>query len=108
MTSLTPLKSDCSMALEQCIKDCNLLKASIKEISGLEKCEELAQLCIIACAECLHACESARLDRGKMMVACAEACKLCVSECEKHNSEESKRCAIACRNCLEELEHVLA
>ncbi|MDR7127874.1 hypothetical protein J2X69_000202 [Algoriphagus sp. 4150] len=110
MTSLIPLKSDCSEALGQCIKECQYLIASIKdkEIAGLEKCEELAQLCIEACAECIDACESARLDRGKMMLACVEACKNCASECEKHDLVECDRCAGACNECLEELGHVLA
>lgn len=108
MNSLTPLKSNCSKALEQCIRDCQQLVVSHKEIPGLEKCVELAQLCIGACAECLDACESARLDRGKMMLTCAEACKIFAAECEKHNSDECKKCVESCRNCLEEFEHVLA
>ncbi len=108
MTSLTPLKSNCSKAVEQCMRNCHQLIVSIRGIQGLEKYAELAQRCRDACSDCLDACESARRDRGKMMLACAEACRIFVSECECHNAEAWRKCVVSCRMCLEEFEHVLA
>ncbi len=108
MTSLIQLKSNCSKAVEQCIADCYNLIESTKDLTELTKCKELAQLCIIAGTECLDACESARLDRGKMMLACAETCKRLLSECEKYKLEECRRCAVSCKTCLQEFEYVLA
>ena len=74
----------------------------------MEKCLEVTELCIGACADCLDACESIRFDRGKMMFICAEACKACAAQCEKHNSPESIKCAESCIKCLVELEHLMA
>lgn len=108
MPGSASIKSDCCNALEQCIKDCFQLVAKIKDVPGMEKTIELTEICIGACADCLDACESVRLDRGRMMITCAEACKICALECEKHNSPESIRCAESCRKCVEELSHLLA
>ncbi len=108
MSSSTPIKSDCCNALEQCIKDCFQLVASIKDVSGMEKTIELVEICIGACADCLDACESVRLDRGRLMFTCVEACKICAVECEKHNSPESIKCMVSCRRCVEELSHQMA
>lgn len=108
MLSLTQLKSDCCNALEQCIRDCQKMVNQFKDVRGMEKCVELGQICIGACAECLDACESAKLNRGKQMFICLEVCKECANECEKFQSEECVNCAASCRNCIVELSHAMA
>lgn len=108
MTGLTQLKSNCSKALEECIKDCGILIETHKNTLGMEMCIELCRRCIDASADCIDACESAKIDRGMMMHTCAEACRACAQECEKHNLEECKICAVSCRLCLEEFHNLMA
>lgn len=74
----------------------------------MEECVRLCKVCISAASECLDACESARLDRGVMMHACAEACKACIAECSKHDLSEYRHCVESCEECLEELSHRMA
>lgn len=108
MTNLISLKSDCNKALELCIEDCQKVVQAHKDVTGMEKCIELCLLCIRACSDCLDACESAQLDRGKLMHGCAEACKRCAAECGKHGTEDCAKCAASCNNCIEEFKHLLA
>ncbi len=108
MCSLIPLKSNCSKALEQCINDIHELLVIIKDAPEFKQCSELAHSCKDACAECLDACESARLDRAKMMLTCAEVCSDFASECRKYDAKEFRNCVVSCRVCIEEFENVLA
>ncbi|MCE7055257.1 hypothetical protein LZF95_11275 [Algoriphagus sp. AGSA1] len=102
------MKSNCSQALEQCINDIHELLVFIKVAPEFEQCSKLAHRCKDACVECLDACESARLDRGKMMLACVEVCGDFAAECRKYEAREFRNCAASCRACIEEFENVLA
>ncbi|SFT84442.1 hypothetical protein SAMN04489724_2267 [Algoriphagus locisalis] len=108
MTSLTPLKSDLCNALEQCIKDVQLLISTIKHGSDMKEFIAVAEHCLEACMACLDACESGRFDRGIMMADSAEACALCADQCESLDLPESRKCLASCKICLEELFHLLA
>lgn len=90
MNRLTQLKNNCTRAIERCIQNCEAVVQNHKY------------------SPCLDACESARLDRGVMMYSCAEACKMCIAECSKHDLVECRNCVEACKDCLEELSHRMA
>ena len=48
------------------------------------------------------------MDLGQKMLICAQACKACVAQCEKHIFSESFRCAEFCKKCMAEPERLLA
>lgn len=108
MNRLTPLKNDCTKALERCIKNCEAVVLIYKYSLQMEECVRLCKVCIAAASECLDACESARLDRGIMMHACSEASKSCAAECSKFDLSECQNCAESCEECIEELSHRMA
>ncbi|REG88318.1 hypothetical protein C8N25_11096 [Algoriphagus antarcticus] len=108
LNNLISLKSDCNYALERSIKELHTLIESQKNLTGLEKCIVFCKPCMDPFADCLEACESAQLDRGKMTHACADDCAECAAECEKHSTENCQNCAASCNKCIEELKHVMA
>src|SRR5882757_7108933 len=97
-----------------------------------ESCIEACIACARACEECLAAClreshvammaECIRLDRDcaelcwmaaallqrdsqfahDLCGLCAEVCRACSAECDKHNVDHCRRCAEICERCAEE------
>ncbi len=95
-------------------------------IAALNSCATLCNHCATACLEednvqmlvkcikldldCADVCTvvAALLARGSehgkhLLKECAEICKACADECEKHahHHEHCKRCAEACRACAD-------
>ncbi|SMP25370.1 hypothetical protein SAMN06265367_104156 [Algoriphagus winogradskyi] len=108
MTRFIQLKSNCTLALERCIRNCHQLVSEHRNSPGMEKCIEKAKECIDICVECLDACESAKLDRGRVMNQTYQTCEICLNEFKQHELVEFQECANACLICMEELEYILA
>ncbi|PZX55357.1 hypothetical protein LV84_02495 [Algoriphagus ratkowskyi] len=80
--------------LQQCIKDCELIISTQNERSGMERCIELSKVCIVACNDCLVACESVGHDIGSMLQLCVDACKSCAEECKKLAGMKEKKATL--------------
>ncbi|PZX54044.1 hypothetical protein [Algoriphagus chordae] len=94
MKALTSSSSNYRDILEQCIKDCQILIETQKQIPGRERCIELSNLCIGACNDCLVACESVGEGIGKMMQSCVDACIACAAECKRLASMKDKEARV--------------
>lgn len=46
--------------------------------------------------------------RVKMLELCIEACELCATECDRHDHEHCKLCAVMCRECAGNCRDALA
>jgi hypothetical protein len=106
--------SDCEQACTQCADDC----LSEQNVQDLAKCIRLNLDCADICASTARVVSrqteyDANLTRP-IGQACAQACKSCGDECEKHakhGMEHCHICAEACRSCeraCEELLHAIA
>ncbi|WP_343851305.1 hypothetical protein [Algoriphagus jejuensis] len=96
-----------SIALQRCISDCSLLIEAHKD-QEKKLCVELAEKCREACADCLDAYESVRIDRGRFMIVCSEACTDLLNECRKHQDQYCLRCVSSCSECIEEFANWIA
>ncbi len=108
MSRLIQIKSNCTVALERCIRTCQNLISAYKYTSGMGDCIKQATICMEACVECLDACESAQFDRGINMCKCYEVCKASFREFQKYDMEECQGCVEACLLCIEELDNMIA
>ena len=108
MNSLISLKSDCIIALENCIKNC---RETIEIHGGNEEmltCTNLCRLCIDACLDCISACESVQANRGQFMKICAEICNTCIANFENHINLECQNSVSACKDCIDEFGQIMA
>ena len=81
----------------KCADVCTTNAGVCKE-EGLTECERL-------CTECAAACSRALAEAGTnamLFEKCADACKACAAECDKHDHQHCKHCAEICRQCEEE------
>lgn len=101
--------------MERCIEACIECSATCTACSDACLGEEhVAALtyCISLNLDCSSICDSTgklllrqishnRALAGAMLVTCAEACRLCAEECERHAGmhEHCRICAEACRGC---------
>jgi hypothetical protein len=91
-----------------CIENCNeaaeVCEWCADECLGSEEMEECARLCRdVADIASLHARFMARGSSYSkhLAQACAEACKDCAAECERHDAEHCQVCAEVLRECAE-------
>lgn len=75
--------------------------------------EENMPECAKRCLECVEICKTmivlAARDSMNVSVvarACAQICKACAEECEKHDNDHCSACAEACRKCAEECRNI--
>ena len=111
-------------ALLRCIEECFDCAASCTACADADLAEddvgEMAR-CIRLCLDCGDACvATARIvtrqtatDLGvvrAIVQACAEACRACGAECERHaaHHEHCRLCAEACRRCERACDDLLA
>jgi uncharacterized protein DUF326 len=74
--------------------------------------------CIRTCLDCADICEAMtrvairrtgeNVDVVRMMLeTCAATCDLCADECEKHEHEHCRLCALMCRECAGDCRNAL-
>ena len=90
--------NDCQRACDACGGHCAMLVSEGKKehLKTLQTCQDCATLCSAA------ASIVARMGpfSDTICTACAEACKRCGDECEKHSHDSiMKKCAEECRKC---------
>lgn len=75
--------------------------------------------CVRTCMDCADICEAtARMAVRRTgsneqalraaLRACIEICLICAEECDKHDHEHCKRCALMCRECADDCERAIA
>ena len=74
----------------------------------MSSCIKLCELCINACQDCIAACESVQANRGQFMQICVGICNACIANFENYVQVEFKKSALACKDCIEEFEQVMA
>lgn len=111
-------------ALARCIDECFSCAATCTSCAdaclGEETVRELVR-CIRLNLDCADVCDATGRIASRqtepqpglirtMIQACAEACRLCGEECERHAShhEHCRVCAEACRRCEQACEDALA
>jgi hypothetical protein len=71
----------------------------------LKACEACATVCNETFHHCFYQVKDGHADHHPTAVltiaclACADACKLCATECSKHDDPQMKECVAACRAC---------
>lgn len=89
--------AECAAACENCMTEC-LKEEDVKRmVACISTDRDCAKICLatysFVAAGSPHAKHLAR--------ECAEICRLCANECEKHDHEHCQLCARACRSCAE-------
>src|SRR5438132_1714842 len=90
--------------LNACMTQCNVCYNAClheKDVAMLIRCIELDRECAEICqlTASLFARGSVNID--KFLKLCAEICRLCAEECEKHMHDHCQKCAHICRSCSE-------
>ena len=111
-------------ALARCVDECFACTATCTSCAdaclGEPDVQELVG-CILRNLDCAHICQATgsvlarqtasdpQLART-LLEACAQACRLCAEECERHAShhEHCRVCAEACRRCEQACEDLLS
>lgn len=90
---------------------CSLFCTSCADACAAEQMDMRA--CIRTCLDCADVCAAtARLAVRRtaqnidmlraQMDTCIRACELCAAECEQHDHEHCRLCAVMCRECAED------
>lgn len=75
--------------------------------------------CIRLCMDCADICAAAARVAARrtgenvaviraMLQTCIDACGVCAEECDKHDHNHCKRCAMMCRECADDCREALA
>lgn len=101
----------CIKACLDCVAACNHCAASCLD----EKKVEALSVCIRLYLECASICKSAAelMSFGSNYAnaagqLCADICLACAEECEKHNMDHCRQCAVTCRLCADECAGMIA
>ncbi len=90
--------SACAIECSRCVSTC-LEEQNVKMFAHCIKLNhDCASICILA----MQAMASGSAFVNQICELCAEICKVCAGECERHAHEHCKRCAEACRSCAVE------
>ena len=98
------LNSKLLNALSACADACNMCSTACLEeqdVKMMAACIKLdmdcSQICALTAAFVTRGSEHAQ----RLLQECAEICRKCAEECEKHKYDHCKACAEACRKCEE-------
>lgn len=100
---------DCAQACTSCADAC----LGEQDVEMLRRCIALNLMCADVClatgAVATRLTERSETVLAAQLRACAEACRACGDECEKHagHMEHCKVCASACRECQQACEGLL-
>ncbi len=94
-----------------CIEACNACAAACNHCAAsclAEQDVKMMAKCIALDIDCAEICQlaSAAMSRGSEHAVaicrlCAEICKACGDECDRHEAQHCKDCAEACHRCAE-------
>jgi hypothetical protein len=79
---------------------------------------DMAQ-CVRTCMDCADICTAAarvaarqtgddRQMTKALLMACIDACEICAAECDKHDNDHCRRCALMCRECADDCREAVA
>ncbi|UAY51094.1 four-helix bundle copper-binding protein [Ferruginibacter albus] len=89
---------DCMVACNNCTSAC-LQEATVKMMKA---CIELNIECSIVCNAAVQVMSIRGETADELCRICADIRTRCAKECERHDMEHCKKCAIACRRCADE------
>jgi|ERR1700730_5002827 hypothetical protein len=95
---------------------CSLMCISCADACIAERMD--MRQCIRICSDCADVCSAAsRLMVRRtaqdlemlraQMEACADACRICAAECDRHDLDHCRLCATMCRECAEDCRKAL-
>lgn len=93
---------DCMVACNFCYDEC----FKEDDVKMLAECIQLDRECADICAYLEKAISSDSSFVKEIASVCAKICGACAEECEKHDHDHCRKCAIACRNCEEACKNV--
>ena len=98
-------------ALNNCIISCNTcFDACLNEsdVNMMVNCVRNDRACAEVCSTTVNLLSSNYPDVKGLVKFCQEICSKCASECEKHEHDHCKKCAVICRECEEACKAYLA
>ncbi len=111
---VAPFK-ECAKACDDCARECNACMAHCAKLAATGHPEHLTTM--KTCSDCAALCNAASSILSKqgpffdiVCLGCAQACKRCGDECEKHAAHDPvmKACAEECRRCEKACRTMLA
>lgn len=91
-------------ALGNCINQCNYCaNECLKEndVQEMVDCMRMNHVCAEICSTLSHLLAADYEDVREMVEYCIKTCDACAEECEKHDHDHCKKCALACRECVQ-------
>jgi len=96
--TLLTMLADCAAACYHCSTAC----LEEKDVQMMAACIKLDMDCAQICSTTVAFVARGSEHVGHLLKECAEICRKCAKECEKHtHMEHCKQCAEACRKCAE-------
>ena len=101
---------DCAQTCSACADAC-LGEDTVRELTA---CISLNEVCADACvttgAALSRTVHHGSLPIGALLESCAETCRMCAEECERHaaHMEHCRICADACQRCEQACRELLA
>lgn len=97
-------------SLENCVAACNNCAASCLDEDNIESMTECIKLdldCGDACHLTLKLLARDSNHAIAMVELCKDICAECAAECEKHDQDHCKLCAMACNRCAERCQNYI-
>jgi hypothetical protein len=95
--SVTQQLIDCATACEECVALC----LNDENVNRMTLCIELSRDCADTCFLTEKLLSRSSPIAGSLLVICEEICRLCATECRKHDSKHCQVCADACDRCAD-------
>lgn len=89
--------SACAVACNVCFRAC----LGEEHVLQLTRCIELDRECADICQQTASILSRDSSNADHFLGLCANICKQCAEECEKHPHEHCAECAAACRFCYD-------
>lgn len=97
-TQLPDMLAGCAAACNHCSTAC----LGEKDVQMMATCIKLDMDCAQMCTTTAAFVARGSLHAQHLLKECAEICRQCAQECEKHaHMKHCRRCAEACRKCTE-------
>ncbi|MEO5675346.1 MAG: four-helix bundle copper-binding protein [Chitinophagales bacterium] len=96
-SAILDILTQCATACERCFDSC--LREN--DISMFAECIRLDKECAQVCRLAASLIASGSAYAAEVVDICSDICAGCAGECEKHDHEHCRICAVACRQCEE-------
>lgn len=96
-----------SYANQQCVEACSDCISTAAYCSyacideGMEKCAKQCLECVDICRVMAVFAARDSMHMQSVAQACIEICEACAAECDNHDNDHCRDCAVACRECAE-------